>query len=260
MTDIDFDELDQAVNSVMTDKPIKSESDRPLPQLSAAPRTSASQRPKSSGRFMDIKAPSSTKTSVPAKPKEPEQLATSEKTSTDMPDPLALHEEKMSSEKPEPKLDEKQQLETKPEVESGSPFLPDTKVEKRPLGAFSAKEDNPMDMKLPILSGQKEQAYEPPTDSELPEELQGDVLKVEGDSTLKEAVREVHTPVPVSSAVSADSSKPAPTPVFDTKDYHAALKHAQKKKSGWLTVIWIVLVILVGAGVGAAVYYFIIKP
>lgn len=250
MTDTEFDELDKAVGSVM--------SDRPLPQLSAAPRTTVSQRPKS-GRFMDIKSPSSSKPADAPKPK-PNLELISDKLSTDMPDPLTMHEEKLATKTEAPKTTKPDEESAKSELEAGSPFLPDTKVEKRPLGAFSSKADKPMEMKLPLLSGSKSDEYEPPTDSKLPEELQRDVLKVEGDSTVKETPLENNTPVSVPAPALPDSEKPSPTPVFDTKDYHAALKHAQKKKSGWLTVVMIMLVILVGAGVGAAVYFFVINP
>ena len=46
------------------------------------------------------------------------------------------------------------------------------------------------------------------------------------------------------------------TPVFDTDSYHKPLVHAKKKKSGWLSVILITSLVIVGAGAGAAMYIF----
>lgn len=47
--------------------------------------------------------------------------------------------------------------------------------------------------------------------------------------------------------------------IYDTDSYHKVPK-PPKKKSGWLWVLWIVLLIVVGAGAGAAVYFFILAP
>lgn len=44
--------------------------------------------------------------------------------------------------------------------------------------------------------------------------------------------------------------------IYDTDAYHQPLRHPAQKKSGWLWVIWIVLILLVGAGGGAALYFF----
>ena len=43
--------------------------------------------------------------------------------------------------------------------------------------------------------------------------------------------------------------------IYDTDTYHKPLAHPAQKKSGWLWVIWIVLILLVGAGAGAALYF-----
>lgn len=46
------------------------------------------------------------------------------------------------------------------------------------------------------------------------------------------------------------------TPVFDTDSYHKPLTHVKKKKSGWLSVLLITLLVILGAGAGAAMYIF----
>lgn len=56
--------------------------------------------------------------------------------------------------------------------------------------------------------------------------------------------------------VAADAE---PTSIYDTDDYHQALKHPEKKSSGWLHAFLIVLLIAIGAGGGAAVYFFVLN-
>lgn len=43
--------------------------------------------------------------------------------------------------------------------------------------------------------------------------------------------------------------------IYDTEAYHQPLAHPAQKKSGWMWVVWIVLILLVGAGGGAALYF-----
>lgn len=43
--------------------------------------------------------------------------------------------------------------------------------------------------------------------------------------------------------------------IYDTEAYHKPLAHPAKKSSGWLWIIWIILILAVGAGIGAALYY-----
>jgi hypothetical protein len=43
--------------------------------------------------------------------------------------------------------------------------------------------------------------------------------------------------------------------IYDTSTYHQPLMHPAKKKSGWLWVLWIVLILIVGAGAGVALYF-----
>ncbi len=46
--------------------------------------------------------------------------------------------------------------------------------------------------------------------------------------------------------------------IYDTDAYHKALVQPVKKKNGWLWVLWIFLLLIVGGGVGAAVYFFVL--
>ncbi|HEX6416505.1 MAG TPA: hypothetical protein VFZ62_03190 [Candidatus Saccharimonadales bacterium] len=43
--------------------------------------------------------------------------------------------------------------------------------------------------------------------------------------------------------------------IYDTDTYHQPLEHPVKKKSGWMWVLWIVLILVIGAGGGAALYF-----
>ncbi len=46
--------------------------------------------------------------------------------------------------------------------------------------------------------------------------------------------------------------------IYDTDAYHKAILQPVKKKSGWLMVLWILLLLIVGAGSGVAVYFFVL--
>lgn len=274
MTDIDFDELDKAVSSVISDKqdspeqpsdpkaeakPELSRSERPLPKIPSATRPVGVARP-NTGRFMDV-MPASPRPTVTSKV-ETETATKPTYNPAQMPDPIDLHEQKIANEptgslaKPETKPD----AEDEKSQESGSPFLPDTKVEKRPLGAFSGSAAKPS-ASTPSMVDSVKESIEKSKEEHLPEELHRDLLKVEGDSTTKEseivpAVNQVNVPMQSGSGF---INPTAPTPVFDTKDYHAPLKHIPKKKSGWLTILWVLAIIVIGGAVGAFVYFIILS-
>ncbi len=46
--------------------------------------------------------------------------------------------------------------------------------------------------------------------------------------------------------------------IYDTDSYHKAILAPTKKKSGWMIVLWITVLVVVGAGAGAAVYFFVL--
>lgn len=142
-----------------------------------------------------------------------------------------------------------------------SPFLPDTKVEKRPLGS-------PAPAELPIELPSEASASESPTVGEnepLPEEYSSGVEAVEAaekptPSIDSESEHEPSTASKVTSIpqqyVEKSSTNQEPSgAIYDTDSYHQALAHPAKKHSGWWTVLWIVLMLAVGAA--AAVVYFL---
>lgn len=195
-----------------------------------------------------------------------------------------------------------------------SPFLPDAKVEKRPLGAATLHSainepkttliedddksttdtNDDLHTQLPAL----------PKDvtSPLPDELQSELMAIEADTTThtplpEEPVKEsmtqaedegvpedsmpvsVPSSTPVQATTSSAEPKEAPLPahgtisipqqyreepssgnqesgaIYDTDTYHQPLTHPPKQKSGWLWVVWIVVILLLGAGGGAALYF-----
>lgn len=183
-----------------------------------------------------------------------------------------------------------------------TPFLADTKVEKRPLGAFAVDQvaidnitqeavetpvDNDAEETTPLAS-----SFSMPTQeaaSDLPDELQHDLIKIESDNEIEVSGSESETPqeepspekittpvpsfaapivTPAPVAVSGPASiqpqykeEPSSTKeehaaIYDTDTYHKPLAHPAKKKSGWLWVVWIILLLALGAGGAAALYYF----
>lgn len=359
MTELDFDELDKAVNSLMGDKkePVGSVPASP-PQdatpaatpatpatpapVASEPASTPSQVPSSqsvrptpmalrrSGRFMDVvpavrKDPASaTKPPVsrqgatlqPSSPVvEPEPLKTAETApppqapaateppTTDWPDPLELVSKNTSdAENPLPEASSIEEAATPALKELewenkasdvknttdeplSSPFLPDAKVEKRPLGGALPAPESPLlaedgNTQLPALPKDVEPA--------LPEELHGDVVSIEADNSTTDPSRhaapepsvpevkraEMPAPKEVKPAVTVTEAA-APTgptsipqqykeesatgdtkngAIYDTKSYHQPLSHPAKKKSGWGWVLWILLILVLGAGGGAALY------
>ena len=139
MSDFDFDELDKAVtgalgNDTPEEKPTSPEvseaareTPAPAPEEKPAPaeRPAAPAARRSSGRFMDVVHPSSdmrTKTSSFTPPSSPSAVTPDESvTPTDKSEVPATDTQEAWA----------QPLE--------SPFLPDAKVEKRPLGAFATE-------------------------------------------------------------------------------------------------------------------------
>ena len=347
MTELDFDELDKAVNSLMGDKnmPAKPQS-TPSPVSTThpepAPKTAAPVAPASlssppaarptppaarrGGRFMDVVpatrkepassvsrqgttvqpvssfTPSTTSNApkvtgdTPPSPQKDLASAPSPMT-TDWPDPIELagvkKEEETATNEGAPSTSAETALPVKKESEVSlqpeplsSPFLPDAKVEKRPLGmglSDSAGEVMIEDenTQLPALPKDVEPA--------LPEELHGDVVSIEADDSTTDpskhtVIHEEPVTVPEKSTEAPKSKIPevtvteATTPsgpvsipqqykeepstgdqkngaIYDTDSYHQPLSHPVKKKSGWGWVVWILVILLVGAGGGAALYF-----
>ena len=91
-----------------------------------------------------------------------------------------------------------------------TPFLPNARVEKRPLGYGSQSEGNNLDSNL-----------------------------------VNTGVRNLRS-----------NQDPIDTPILSREEYATPVKH-NKKKSGWPILLAIILIIAIGAGLGALAWYFL---
>lgn len=259
-----------------------------------APTTTPLAERRSSGRFMDVVHPSSdmrSSSSVPARPvkheeftinssQTPEPSESNESINT-TPDPI---EDTEITNKSDQTLDEESSKEPNAPLES--PFLSNAKVEKRPLGAFSNEvhvneptppvdSSNPsdnVDSEPSMIEPAKinDQTDNPDADTPMPAELQPGLLSIEANEDSEPAKKDAPTPAPeIAEPVGPTSITQQYTPqpstgdkpvesVFDTDAYKQPQPHTSKKKTGWLVVVWILTLLIVGAGIGAAVYFFVL--
>jgi hypothetical protein len=277
------------------------------PQLTVAPIVTAVGKEESTPLSGALTMPSQDSTNTPTV--HDQAVLTS-----DWPDPLDVAMKAGASQKRDEQLvstipalngevtEEKPEANDPPSTASlASPFLPDAKVEKRPLGAPEPNTEGgdtvPAPWIMPTDDSKDKEKSEDSNDQllinpgavelQLPEELQGDLMAVEADTTHDSIKKEQEkmpveneksqvTPQPIAAA-SASSVGTVPTgptsipqqyreepstgdqkngSIYDTDDYHQPLAHPAKKKSGWMWVLWAVIVLLLGAGAGAALYYF----
>lgn len=331
MKDLDFDEIDRAVNSLKSDAETNNDSIvNPARSTDATnpPQTLAKRR--SSGQFMDVVHPSSNmrraplisheRPSISTPNQEPieklvepsENIAPTETNSPEQPvesnwpDPIDFqknHDDNSSNQgKTDQQPDEDadidkisdditNELSQKSEEESpDSPFISGTKVEKRPLGAFSTeptpeKTDNTDEEKgINENNDENKEETEPSVekpDEPLPEELQDDLLLIESgegstspveklipaenpvikEESLKEEVQQ--QPVGPTSITQQYKEQPSTGEqstgaIYNTDAYHKPLVKPAKSKSSWMWVVWILILIIVGVGAGVAVYKYAI--
>lgn len=318
MKDLDFDELDRAVNSLITNKttpttnsaattpsaqPVSS-----LPTLPVVPLRPAVERP-STGRFMDVVHPSSDmRTALVMPERTPSQAATTPVPTspvTPVVDSPSVKNEDADIDQISKDIDKT--LGQLPKEPLDTPFLAGTKVEKRPLGAFSVEpsaaqtfQSAPVMPKFDHITTKSDQNVAE-IDTPLPAELQSDLLSIESDETVQPdeptdeptlKVADVVAPVPSVPAIPTPIVPPvipvaAPKPavvtdpaisasipqqyteqpnsgdkdngaIYDTKAYHKAMVSPAKKKSGWMWIVWIVLLMVVSVGAGVAAYFFVL--
>lgn len=337
MKDLDFDEIDRAVNSIGTNAGPAGQSD--VGGQSTTPVAPLSIGRPTTGRFMDVVQPSSNmrvplvmperpsrqgmtinpispKPIVPDDTKAPISTDTSSATVTksstsDWPDPIDMQNAKDAANKDNmPKKDENEDadidrisddiantLNPKSSGSMDSPFLSDTKVEKRPLGGFSTVLPTPT-VQPPTAEAEPDKPVPNSlinVSTPLPAELQDDLLLIESNNTMpideKSSASDVSvtdtppatpsatpptTPVVSAAPVTSDDKPTGPTSItqqyteqpstgdqstgsiYDTKDYHKALLHPANKKPSWMWIVWIAILLVFGAGAGAAVYFFVL--
>ncbi len=174
-----------------------------------------------------------------------------------------------------------------------SPFIADAKVEKRPLGAFTDETDVSSDEAKtsdtpaaePDIDLSTRAEDTPNNQTPMPAELQDDLLSIESSEdtaevsspephTIPETVptlalpsqtatpsaSEITPPVAIAQQYVEQPStgdKPAGS-IFDVDSYHKPIAHPKKKKSGWMMIVWIILLIILGIGAGAAFYFYVL--
>lgn len=164
---------------------------------------------------------------------------------------------------------------TEPIKPMATPFLSDAKVEKRPLGGVVSADqsDDISNTTEPDFEDTDSQLPPEPTEIEmpLPEELSTDLIAIESDNATVSQVTPAAEPVsekPASEPASAGPSsiqqqyKEEPSTgdqtsgaIFDTATYHQPLAHPARKNMSWLWIVAIIVVLLLGAAGGAALYF-----
>lgn len=161
-----------------------------------------------------------------------------------------------------------------------TPFLADAKVEKRPLGGVSG-EPASVEANVAIAEAAADPIVETPApELELPEELQDKLVAIEAGLHLEEPEAMPVTTVPIVAAPAADVQPAAPSgpisipqqyreepatgdqtngSIYDTANYHKPLDHPAKKKSGWLWIVWVLGLLILGGAGGAAAYLYLLK-
>lgn len=160
----------------------------------------------------------------------------------------------------------------KPADPSSTPFVPDVKVDKRPLGSpVPTTEVTPetVPAEIPVAvptetvpdEEQKAPVITPP-------ELQPDVVSVEAAAdrefapdgtdteTSEDANKGMAQSIPQQYKTPDEKPDTATHPVFDTKEYHQPLlpAHSKKKSKGWLIVLIILGLLVVGSVLGYVAY------
>jgi hypothetical protein len=290
----------------------------------ASPRVSETTRPLSrqgttiepTGPLLsDVVAPSSP-SSLPASKKPASPETSEDSIGGEWPDPIEMTPEVDSMKKDDVSLPiapgpvEDELVKSTPAdsyTPLATPFLADTKVEKRPLGGAVTETDSSESMATQELTdeqksvSQSDEAAQLPADPteiaplQLPEELSGDLVALESDANTTTEKPDMTVPPEAentieSKAVAVDTPSQTPTPntvpdpeekllpsgpisipqqyreepstgdkqsgsIYDTDTYHQPLSHPAKKKSGWMWVLWIIVILIVGAGCGAAIYF-----
>lgn len=169
-----------------------------------------------------------------------------------------------------------------------SPFLSDAIVEKRPLGAFSgADADLPLiEDPIPGFSGATEQSdvptstEDPQESKEVASELHDEVLLLEAHNEDEAEIAKLEastidsieslsvptisdTPVGPTSITQQYTEQPSTASqssgsIYDTEAYHQPLTKPVKKHPAGLIIVWVIGLIIVGGGIGAAIYFFVL--
>lgn len=209
---------------------------------------------------------------------------------TSMPDPIDFSQKLNDQQTPGAKEQQVGAEGGDGELGGYSPFVAGAKVDKRPLGsapnAFAAPTtieeahierdlDKAAENQLPISA-----------DEQMPAELQSDLVAIESEAAIigDESPAESKSPVRGVEAVKQPEAPKVESParpviesipnqyvadkkpssdevegdIFNTDAFAQPLAHPVKRKSGWLTVLFIFLLIVLGVGIGAVLYLYVL--
>lgn len=293
MQDLDFDELDRAVNSAISNKPVLPVPPRPvgsLPTIPVMAPTSAAPRP-STGRFMDVVHPSSDmRTALVMPERVSSQVATVSKDQMPMVQTSTTDDDADIDQISSDITYDMNQTADKP---LDSPFISGAKVEKRPLNALSSEQSNtaPFQPIAPTLNPDKPKTISEDgavvIDTPLPAELQNDLLSIESKEMAQseeppivpavmiaqplvvvppvatpvivpKPAQTVATSIPQQYKEQPNSGEKTNGAIYDVNSYHKAMVSPTKKKSSSMWVLWIAILMIVSVGAGVAVYYFVL--
>lgn len=227
--------------------------------------------------------------SVAFQPQAVEAAEPDHKAEVAMPDPIDLSVASSTEVQSGPDASKDGQPSLEPEVQQlsslESPFIADAKVEKRPLNAGTS--EGPI---VDLTSAMKEDAQEgtsvdePSPDPEgkngddeppiVPQvaELDSNLIAIEASENPQttqavetaDAMSEVEsksasaplgaTSIPQQYTAQPSSGDQSHAAIYDASQYPEPVAHPAKSKSGWLWVLWVVLLLGIGAG-GAIVLY-----
>lgn len=166
----------------------------------------------------------------------------------------------------------------KPTEPASTPFVPDVKVDKRPLGGAAPQvtEEATPEPAVPAeapTTTPVEPSPEAVDESQkapviTPPELQPDVVSVEAAAdrefapdgtdteTSDDTNKGIAQSIPQQYKTPVEKPDTATHPVFDTKEYHQPLlpAHGKKKSKSWLIVLIILGLLVVGAALGYVAY------
>lgn len=155
-----------------------------------------------------------------------------------------------------------------------SPFLPDAKVEKRPLGALSDTADTSfLDRSNPDKADTVSQDsvadvvdadLQSPPPVQLPDELKSEVIALESSNTKEETLEAgvgtendiSHGQTPQQYSEQPPTEDRPSTPIYDTSTHAQPLEKPRKKSSAWKWVIWFLALVILSILGGAAYFYF----
>lgn len=181
-----------------------------------------------------------------------------------------------------------------PENPIESPFLQNAKIDKRPLGTFSegVPAVSQPNEEVADMMQQAEEASRGQSSADMSNPVANDVAMASGvmNETKEESQTDMQTEVSAPSMESESASmaeaqlttdgsdlqsgiagsinpqyQAQPSTgdktngaIYDTNDYHKSALQPKRKKSIFVNILWTLLLIIIGAATGAAVYFFVL--